>query len=125
MHKVNCIYNDQGAWCNNENVKRILCGIGTRCCIEFGSFEKTCKYRKEYTKPPAPPPPPQKRVINEDIKPVQWVKEKIMNLKDISRKLCVKAQLKIIAEKDLEMEKFAEEHRQRTSQEIKAWRQGE
>jgi len=48
-----------------------------------------------------------------------------MDLKDTLRRSRIKAQLKIIAEKDLEMEKFAEDHRQRTTMEIKAWRQGE
>lgn len=33
--KINCKYNDQGAWCNNKNIKRSLFGIGARCCSEF------------------------------------------------------------------------------------------
>lgn len=32
--KVNCKYNDQGAWCTNKNVKRSLFGLGARCCSE-------------------------------------------------------------------------------------------
>ena len=27
MINVNCIYNDQGAWCTNEKIKRSLFGI--------------------------------------------------------------------------------------------------
>lgn len=122
MHKVNCIYNNDGAWCNNENIKRSLCGIGARCCVEFGSFSKTCEYREEYLKPPAPPPPPSKRIINEDVKPIQWIKERIMDSDKYSR---IQVCMEILAQKDLEMERFAEEYRQRTSLEIKAWRQGE
>lgn len=38
--KVNCKYNDDGAWCINKEIKRSLFGIGTRCCSEFN--DKKC-----------------------------------------------------------------------------------
>jgi len=37
--KINCKYNDRGAWCTNKNVKRSLFGIGARCCSEFNDKE--------------------------------------------------------------------------------------
>jgi len=30
--KVNCIYNNSGAWCKNKNIYRSLFGIGARVC---------------------------------------------------------------------------------------------
>lgn len=36
MRNINCKWNDRGAWCENENVKRSLFGIGARCCVEYG-----------------------------------------------------------------------------------------
>ena len=36
--KVNCKYNDKGAWCTNKNIKRSLFGIGARCCSEYNNI---------------------------------------------------------------------------------------
>ena len=48
--KINCTYNDQGAWCTDKRVKRSLWGFGARCCIEYCD-NKTCDYKeKKYKK---------------------------------------------------------------------------
>ena len=60
MIKVNCKWNDQGAWCTNKKVKRSLFGLGARCCIEYGS-NKTCQSKEPRPKPTKPPPRPPKR----------------------------------------------------------------
>ena len=52
--KVNCKYNDHGAWCRNENVKRSLWGLGARCCIEYPYNKNTCKYIDKYKRPNPP-----------------------------------------------------------------------
>lgn len=48
MHiKVNCKYNDQGAWCKNSNIKRSLWGLGARCCVLYPPDEKpSCNYQE-------------------------------------------------------------------------------
>lgn len=63
---INCIYNDQGAWCKNKAIKKSWWGIGARECIEFqrmlrgyGILEE-CQYREGYPKPPPPPLPKKK-----------------------------------------------------------------
>ena len=66
MIKINCIWNDQGAWCKNKEIKRSLFGLGARCCIEYGS-NKTCQLKKLRPKPLPSPPPPPKRLIREDV----------------------------------------------------------
>jgi len=33
--KINCTYNDNGAWCKNKKVKRSMWGLGARCCILY------------------------------------------------------------------------------------------
>jgi hypothetical protein len=55
---INCIYNDKGAWCKNENVPKSFFGIGSRCCKEFNGCEK-CEFKEEHTRAKAPPPPPK------------------------------------------------------------------
>jgi len=49
--RINCVYNDQGAWCTNKLIKRSLCGLGARCCIEFDERSAVCKYKVIYPKP--------------------------------------------------------------------------
>ena len=56
--KVNCKYNDKGAWCTNKKIKRSLLGIGARCCIEFN--DKECDLKEIRTKKGKPPPRPRK-----------------------------------------------------------------
>ena len=50
---INCISNDRGAWCKNKNIRRSLCGIGARCCLEFPyiSDNKKCLFKKEFKNP--------------------------------------------------------------------------
>ena len=60
MIKVNCKWNDQGAWCKNKEIKRSLFGFGARCCIEYGN-NKTCQFKELGPKPTKPPPCPPKR----------------------------------------------------------------
>jgi len=72
---VNCIYNDDRAWCKNKNVKRSLFGFGARCCIDY-PYSKGCKFKEPYPRPEGPPPPPPpKRKIKEDISFI-WLKIK-------------------------------------------------
>ena len=47
---INCIYNDQGAWCKNTEIPRSFFGLGARCCIEFDKNKK-CNIKTEYCKP--------------------------------------------------------------------------
>jgi hypothetical protein len=56
--KVNCKYNDNGAWCTNKKIKRSLFGIGARCCTEFN--DKECDLKEIRTKKGNPPPQPTK-----------------------------------------------------------------
>ena len=57
---INCIYSDQGAWCTNKNIKRSLCGIGARCCVEYPHISKqTCEFKEKHKRPVPPPPPPK------------------------------------------------------------------
>lgn len=57
---INCIYNDQGAWCTNKNVRRCgIFGIGARCCTIYPGFNgKICIHKIEHKRPLAPPKPP-------------------------------------------------------------------
>lgn len=69
--KINCIYNDRGAWCNNKKIKRSLLGLGARCCTEFPYSSSGCKIKEEYPRPTLMPPVPPKlraliRIIIED-----------------------------------------------------------
>ena len=58
QRKVNCKYNDSGAWCTNKNIKRSLFGIGARYCYEFD--DKECGFKEIRTKRGNPPPRPTK-----------------------------------------------------------------
>lgn len=70
--KINCIYNDQGAWCTNKKIKRSLFGLGARCCVLFPYSDGKCDLQKKYKRSPiVPPPQPPKRRINENILVVQ------------------------------------------------------
>lgn len=52
MINVNCIYNENGAWCNNKNVKRSLFGLGARVCSEYGKLScRKCTYSEYYPRP--------------------------------------------------------------------------
>lgn len=53
--RVNCIYNDQGAWCTNKCVKRSLFGIGARCCSEYPYRTGKCGVKVEHPRKPEPP----------------------------------------------------------------------
>lgn len=56
--RINCVYNDNGAWCKNKNVKRSLFGLGSRCCINYPyENKKHCKFKKTYEKTPIKLPP--------------------------------------------------------------------
>ena len=52
---INCIHNNDGAWCNNKKVKRSLFGIGARCCSEYSPYPKDCPYKEEYPLPKTVP----------------------------------------------------------------------
>ena len=58
--KVDCVYNDKGAWCNNKNVKRSLFGIGARVCVKYPPSKKSCDFIKRHKRPILPPLPIQK-----------------------------------------------------------------
>jgi len=58
--KINCIYNDQGAWCINKNIKRSLFGIGARCCLDYPPCsQEKCEFKEKHKRPTPPPPPPK------------------------------------------------------------------
>ena len=48
--KINCEFNDKGAWCINKKVKRSLFGLGARVCCEYSDTPKDCKYKKQFKK---------------------------------------------------------------------------
>jgi hypothetical protein len=56
--KINCKFNDNGAWCANKNIKRSLFGMGARCCCEYDG--KTCSIKEERSKMAEPPKPIKK-----------------------------------------------------------------
>ncbi|MFW5847506.1 MAG: hypothetical protein ACOCVF_01115 [bacterium] len=64
--KVNCKYNDQGAWCTNKEIKRSLFGLGARCCVEFDS-SNTCSLKQPYRKTVPPPMAIKKQRKNETL----------------------------------------------------------
>lgn len=57
IKKINCIYNENNAFCTHKNVKRSLCGLGARVCLEHN--DKPCKFKVSLHKSAAPPPPPK------------------------------------------------------------------
>ena len=52
--KINCEYNDDGAWCTNKKVRRSLFGLGSRCCSEYN--DKKCDKKITISKSTSPPP---------------------------------------------------------------------
>jgi len=49
MIRINCIYNDQGFWCTNKQIKRSLFGLGSRMCIEADyMIPKTCALKQAH-----------------------------------------------------------------------------
>jgi hypothetical protein len=59
MRKINCIYNDNHAWCTNKNIKRSIFGIGARCCKVYPYGEESnCEYfqPRSCLRPLQPPP---------------------------------------------------------------------
>lgn len=56
--RINCTFNDNGAWCKNDNVKRSLLGVGARCCVLYpGLNGNTCQWQNMYPRPNSPPRP--------------------------------------------------------------------
>lgn len=74
--KINCVYNDKGAWCKHTHIKRSLWGIGARCCSVFNG--ELCSLQEEIPKPRSTPPPPQKKNI-----PTNIIILKVVNKNDI------------------------------------------
>ena len=56
MRKINCRWNDLGAWCKNKRIKRSLFGVGSRCCIEYDGIE-ICEFKEPFPIPKPSPPP--------------------------------------------------------------------
>lgn len=48
---INCIYNNDGAWCKNKNIKRSLFGIGARICIVYPYEKEKCIYQEKFPFP--------------------------------------------------------------------------
>lgn len=59
--KINCKYNDRGAWCTNKQIKRSLFGMGVRCCIEE-PYGPGCSIKEPYPVLPSSPPPMKKMI---------------------------------------------------------------
>jgi len=57
--KINCVFNDRGAWCLHRAIKRSLFGLGARCCVNY-PYLTGCKHQKPHLRPKCPPPAPQK-----------------------------------------------------------------
>lgn len=55
--RVNCVYNDHGAWCKNKKTPRAFYVFGARCCALYHDDDATCDLRvmtkRPQTKPPA------------------------------------------------------------------------
>jgi len=43
--KINCKFNDSGAWCRCKQVKRSLKGFGARCCMEYSDNPIKCPHK--------------------------------------------------------------------------------
>ena len=72
MIRINCVYNDQGAWCKNKNVKRSLFGVGARCCKLYPDrFNSMCEFQMKYSRPSIIPPCPKRKENHEKILVVQ------------------------------------------------------
>ena len=70
--KINCKYNDRGAWCTNEKIKRSLFGFGARCCTLFPCLNGVvCEYQMKYKRPDPPPPPPPRKDYHAKILVIQ------------------------------------------------------
>ncbi|MEA3295538.1 MAG: DUF2283 domain-containing protein [Patescibacteria group bacterium] len=88
MIKINCKWNDNGAWCKNKKVKRNLFGLGARCCIEYDT-NKVCQLKEPHLLPKKLPlrPPLRKKfkTININISDKFKAKmgEKIVNKLDL------------------------------------------
>jgi hypothetical protein len=57
--RINCVYNDRGAWCKNKKIKRKL-GFLARVCLEFPGEKGGCPYITPHERPdlvPTPRPP--------------------------------------------------------------------
>lgn len=54
MVNVNCIFNDNGAWCKNKKIKRSLLGFGPRLCIEEPYCQNKCKHQCKFPRPTIP-----------------------------------------------------------------------
>lgn len=61
LKKIDCVYNDSGAWCKNKLIKKSLCGIGTRVCLVFGG--KICLLQEKRVVPKPTISPMKKRYI--------------------------------------------------------------
>lgn len=63
---INCVYSNNGAWCNNRNIKRSLLGFGARCCVIYPPTNIVkCKYQEMYPRPKHPPAPASIKINNE------------------------------------------------------------
>jgi len=51
--RINCIDNDSGVWCVNENIKRSLFGLGARMCLVAEG--RKCEFQEKHPKPGPPP----------------------------------------------------------------------
>ena len=54
--KINCEFNDLGAWCKCKQVKRKWYQIGGRGCMEYPDQINKCPYKTSGLKTPPPPP---------------------------------------------------------------------
>lgn len=48
---INCIHNDQGAWCKNKLVKKSLFGLGARVCVEYPYHCGECSLQEIHPRP--------------------------------------------------------------------------
>ena len=54
---VNCIHNDNGAWCKYSEVKRSFFGLGSRLCIVYPVIHGVCEFQEKISRPEKPPSP--------------------------------------------------------------------
>lgn len=55
--KINCKFNDNGAWCKHKSIKRSIFGIGARCCVEYTDKPIECEFKESKVKRANPPTP--------------------------------------------------------------------